>query len=87
MVNITHVISYHHHNIFFVVVRSTTTDEELGDLTKTHNPEEIDIDDDSDDDEEVEGGWSVETGQEQGWHRSGKSKRVEVGGGGGGESG
>lgn len=35
-------------------VRSTTTDEELGEMTKTHNPEEIDIDDDSDDDEEVE---------------------------------
>ena len=35
--------------------RSTTTDEDLGELTKTHNPEEIDIDDDSDDDEHVEG--------------------------------
>lgn len=35
--------------------RSTTTDEDLGELTKTHNPEEIDIDDDSDDDENVEG--------------------------------
>ncbi|PVD22082.1 hypothetical protein C0Q70_17885 [Pomacea canaliculata] len=35
-------------------VRSTTTDEELGELTKTHNPEEINIDEDSDDDEQVE---------------------------------
>ena len=33
----------------------STTGEELGDLTRTHNPEEIDIDDDSDDEEEVEG--------------------------------
>ena len=40
---------------FICVYRSTTTDEDLGELTKTHNPEEIDIDDDSDDDENVEG--------------------------------
>lgn len=38
-----------------LVPRSTTTDEELGELTKTHNPEEINIDEDSDDDEQVEG--------------------------------
>lgn len=38
--------------------RGSNTEEELGDLTKTNNPEEINIDDDedeSDDDEEVEG--------------------------------
>ncbi|XP_074655253.1 pre-mRNA-splicing factor SYF1-like [Tubulanus polymorphus] len=37
-------------------VRSKTTDEELGEMTKTNNPEEIDLDDDfsSDDDEKVE---------------------------------
>lgn len=39
-----------------LIRRSTTTDEELGELTKTHNPEEINIDEDSDDDEQVEGG-------------------------------
>ncbi|CAG5132124.1 unnamed protein product, partial [Candidula unifasciata] len=38
-------------------VRGSNTEEELGDLTKTNNPEEINIDDEedgSDDDEEVE---------------------------------
>lgn len=37
-------------------VRSNTTDEELGELTKTTNPDEIDIDEDysSDEDEDVE---------------------------------
>ena len=37
--------------------RSNTTDEELGELTKTTNPDEINIDEDysSDEDEQVEG--------------------------------
>ena len=37
--------------------RSNTTDEELGELTKTTNPDEINIDEDysSDEDQEVEG--------------------------------
>ncbi|KAL5011732.1 hypothetical protein ScPMuIL_010283 [Solemya velum] len=37
-------------------VRSNTTDEELGDMTKTHNPDEIDLDEDysSDEDETIE---------------------------------
>ena len=42
---------------FFCCCRSNTTEEELGEMTKTHNPEEINIDDDfeSDDEETVEG--------------------------------
>ena len=39
------------------IYRSNTTDEELGEMTKTTNPDEINIDEDysSDDDEEIEG--------------------------------
>lgn len=42
--------------------RSNATDEELGELTRTNNPEEIDIDDEddnSDDDDAIEG-WRIE---------------------------
>ena len=43
--------------LLFFVCRSNTTDEELGELAKTTNPDEINIDEDysSDEDEEVEG--------------------------------
>ena len=44
--------------IFFLYIlfRSDTTTEELGELTKTNNPEEINIDtDESDSDQEIEG--------------------------------
>lgn len=39
------------------VHRSNTTDEELGEMTKTTNPDEINIDSDfsSDEDENIEG--------------------------------
>ena len=42
---------------FFSIFRSNTTDEELGEFTKTSNPEEINIDEDfeTDEEEEVEG--------------------------------
>ena len=41
--------------------RSNATDEELGEMTKTTNPDEINIDSDfsSDEDENVEGMWSL----------------------------
>ena len=40
-----------------MLFRSETTEEELGEMTKTNNPEEIDIDEDgsTDEDEQVEG--------------------------------
>ncbi|KAH3792946.1 hypothetical protein DPMN_146448 [Dreissena polymorpha] len=40
-----------------LVSRSNTTDEELGEMTKTTNPDNINIDEDfsTDEDEEVEG--------------------------------
>jgi pre-mRNA-splicing factor SYF1 len=40
-----------------MMCRSETTDEELGEMTKTNNPEEINIDDEgsTDEDEQVEG--------------------------------
>ena len=43
--------------MYAVFSRSNNTDAELGELTKTANPDEINIDDDfsSDDDEQVEG--------------------------------
>ena len=39
------------------IYRSNTTEEELGEMTKTTNPDEINIDEDysSDEDEEIEG--------------------------------
>jgi len=45
-----------HDSINIVSFRSETTEEELGEMTKTNNPEEIDIDEDeTDEDEQVEG--------------------------------
>ena len=43
--------------LYKIICRSKTTDEELGELTKTTNPDEINIDEDysSDEDQEVEG--------------------------------
>jgi len=46
-------------NLFIILWpnRSSTTQEELGEMTKTNNPEEINIDDDAetDEDETIEG--------------------------------
>ena len=44
------------YNVSLLTTRSDTTHDELGDLVKTNNPEEINIDDDDTDEEEtVEG--------------------------------
>ena len=45
-------------SFYFSQIRSDATEEELGELTKTNNPEEINIDDDdiaTDEEEEIEG--------------------------------
>lgn len=46
---------------FSWLLRSNATDEDLGEMTKTTNPDEINIDSDfsSDEDENVEGMWSL----------------------------
>ena len=44
--------------MYYSQIRSDATEEELGELTKTNNPEEINIDDDdiaTDEEEEIEG--------------------------------
>ena len=55
------LVSICYHVFFSWLPRSNATDEELGEMTKTTNPDEINIDSDfsSDEDENVEGMWSL----------------------------